>query len=153
MPKSAKFDESRLAEGCKAVLAQKKPKLAKIAREFGVSRTTLSDRVKKARSPTKPAKSLKNALEPYQEKALTDWIVQMCSWNLPPTAQLIEAWANQALARTGHDNQVSKMWAYPCPSVTPTPLLVVGAPPVTVKNPSPSLFPSSQLISYITYPP
>ena len=37
----------------------------------------------------------------------------MHSWNLPPTAGLIQAWANHAIARTGQpDRQVSKMWAY-----------------------------------------
>jgi hypothetical protein len=113
MPKYSDFDESRLAEACKAVLSQKKPKIAKIAREFGVSRTTLSDRVKKARSPITPTKSLKNVLQPHQEKALINWIVQMHSWNLPPTAGVIQAWANRALARAGQpDRQVGKNWAY-----------------------------------------
>ena len=112
MTRSFKFDESRIIEACKAVLAQRNSKIAQIAREFGVSRTTLTDRVKKARSPTTPTESRKYALAGYQEKALTTWIAKMCSWNLPPTAGLIEAWANRALARAGKDGQVSKMWAY-----------------------------------------
>jgi transposase-like protein len=91
MPKSSDFDESRLAEACTAVLSQKKSNIAKIAREFDVSRTTLSDRVKKARSRKKPTKSLKNALQPHQEKALINWITQMHSWNLPTTAAIIQA--------------------------------------------------------------
>jgi hypothetical protein len=34
-------------------------------------------------------------------------------WNLPPTASIIEAWANQAIARAGHpEKRVSKMWPY-----------------------------------------
>jgi carboxylesterase type B len=37
----------------------------------------------------------------------------MRDWNLPPTAKVIEAWANRALARAGKpDHQVSRMWAY-----------------------------------------
>lgn len=37
----------------------------------------------------------------------------MKNWNLPPTASIIEAWANQALARAGHpEKRVSKMWPY-----------------------------------------
>ncbi|KAJ5358431.1 transposase [Penicillium cataractarum] len=99
MPKNAEFDESRIAEACKAVLLQKKPKIAKIAREFGVSRTTLSDRVKKAKSPTTPPKSQKNVLDQSQEKALVNWIVQMHGWNLPPTPTI-------------PDRQVSKNWPY-----------------------------------------
>jgi transposase-like protein len=112
MPKNADFDESRLQEACKAVLAQKRPKIAQIAREFGVSRTTLSTRVKKARSPFTTPESAKNALTAYQEKALTAWIANMRDWNLPPTAKMIEAWANQTLARAGKDRQVGKNWAY-----------------------------------------
>lgn len=113
MPKDLDFDESRMAEACKAVLSQKKPKIAKIARQFGVSRTTLNDRVKKAKSPITPTKSLKNLLEPHQEKALVNWIVQMHNWNLPPTASVVGAWANRALARAGQpDRQVGKNWPY-----------------------------------------
>jgi hypothetical protein len=113
MPKSLEFDADRLAEACKAVLAQKKPNIAKIAREFGVSRTSLTSRVKKAKTPTTPTQSACKALLPFQEKALVNWIVKMYSWNLPPTAGLIQAWANHTLARAGQpDRQVSKMWAY-----------------------------------------
>jgi hypothetical protein len=36
MPKSPNFDESRMAEAFAAAIAQKKPNLSKIAREFGV---------------------------------------------------------------------------------------------------------------------
>jgi hypothetical protein len=113
MPKSSDFDESRMAEACKVALSQKKPNIAKIAREFGVPRITLGRRVKSARSPITSTKSLKNALQPYQEKALVNWIVKMHSWNLPPTAAVIQAWANRALTRAGQpDRQVGKNWAY-----------------------------------------
>ena len=37
----------------------------------------------------------------------------MKNWNLPLTASIIEAWANQALARAGYpEKRVSKMWPY-----------------------------------------
>ena len=97
MTKSVDFDKSRIAEACSLVLAQKKPNIAKNARELGVSRTTLADRVKKAKLPPTPTTPLKNALSPHQEKALTNWIVRMYCWNLPPTAGVIQAWANRAL--------------------------------------------------------
>ena len=101
-----------MAEAFAAAMAIKRPNLAKIAREFSVSYPTLVSRVKKAKSPTTTTKSKKLALQPYQEKALTNWIVQMHAWNLPPTAGLIQAWANRALERAGQERQVSKMWAY-----------------------------------------
>jgi hypothetical protein len=64
-----------------------------------ISYATLTSRVKNAKSPTKPTKSKENALQPYQEKALTNWIVKMGGWNLPPPASIIQAWANRALER------------------------------------------------------
>jgi hypothetical protein len=79
MPKSLEFDADRLAEACKAALAQKKPNIAKIAREFGVSRTSLTSRVKKAKTPATPTPSACKALLPFQEKALVNWIVKMYS--------------------------------------------------------------------------
>jgi hypothetical protein len=76
-----------------------------------VSRTALADRVKKAQSPFSITESRKNALTLYREKALIAWIVS--DWNLQPTAKLIEAWANQALARANAERQqVGKNWVY-----------------------------------------
>ena len=105
MPKSSDFDESLLANACSVVLSQAKPNIAKIAREFGVSRKTLTRRVELAKSPITPTKSLKNLLEPYQEKALVSWIVKMHSWNLPPTPAVVGVWANRALARSGQPDR------------------------------------------------
>jgi len=113
MPKSPEFNEARLNEAFATATAQKKPNIAKIARQFNVSCTTLRSRLKKAKTPTTPTLTKKNLLQPYQEKALINWIVQMRNWNLPPTPAIIEAWANQALARAGYPNKrVSKMWPY-----------------------------------------
>ena len=95
------------------VLSQKKPNFTKIAREFGVDRKTLTRRVEMAKSPATPTKSLKNILEPHQEKALINWIVQMHNWNLPPTLAIVGAWANRVLARSRPpDRQVGKNWPY-----------------------------------------
>ena len=95
------------------VLSQRKPNITKIAREFGIDRKTLTRRVEMAKSPITPTKSLKNILEPHQEKALVNWIVQMHGWNLPPTAAVVGAWANRVLARSGQpDRQVGKNWGY-----------------------------------------
>jgi transposase len=94
-------------------LKKKKKNIAKIAREFNVSPTTLRSRLKKAKTPATPTPSKRNALKPYQEKVLTNWIIQMRNWALPPTASLIQSWANQAVARAGQPGkQVSKIWAY-----------------------------------------
>ncbi|KAJ5238497.1 transcriptional regulator family: Centromere protein B DNA-binding region [Penicillium chermesinum] len=104
MSKSSNFSEDQMPK--------KKPNISKIAREFDVSRETLNSRIKKAKSSPTPKDSHRNNLRAFQEKALINWIVKMHSWNLPPTAAVIEAWANQALSRAGQEKQVSKMWAY-----------------------------------------
>ncbi|OKO94271.1 hypothetical protein PENSUB_11538 [Penicillium subrubescens] len=70
MPKSADFDEIRMAKAFAAVMSQKKPNIAKTAREFGVTYSTLAARVKKAKSPIIPKESNRSTLRLYQEKAL-----------------------------------------------------------------------------------
>ena len=70
MPKTSKIDESRIIEACDAAQAEEKPNITKIAREYGVPRTTLYDRVKKGTPTWKP---INKALEDYQEKALIRW--------------------------------------------------------------------------------
>ncbi|KAJ5226532.1 hypothetical protein N7468_007757 [Penicillium chermesinum] len=60
MPKTPGFDVSRMPETSKAVLSEKKLKIAKTAREFGVFHSTLADRIKKAKSPTTPTKCWEN---------------------------------------------------------------------------------------------
>lgn len=113
MPQSPEYNKALLDEAVATAQHRKDANIAKIAREFKVSPTSLRSRLKKAKSPATPTTSHRNALQPYQEKALITWIQKMVSWNLPPTASIIEEWANQALARAGHpERQVSKMWPY-----------------------------------------
>ncbi|KAJ5224938.1 hypothetical protein N7468_006163 [Penicillium chermesinum] len=91
MPKSSNFSEDRMAKAVAFAIAEKKPNISKIAREFDVSRETLNSRIKKAKSSPTPKDSHRNNLRAFQEKALINWIVKMHSWNLPPTAAVIEA--------------------------------------------------------------
>ena len=110
MPKTSKINESRIIEACDAAQAEEKPNITKIAREYGVPRTTLYDRVKKGTPTWKP---INKAFEDYQEKPLIYWATCMRDWNMPVTPNLLQAWANRALVRAGKPNQqVSKMWAY-----------------------------------------
>jgi hypothetical protein len=70
MPKSPEFNETRLLEAIATIRAQKKPNIAKIAREFNLSYTTLRSRLKKVETPAILTTLNKNLLQPYQEKAL-----------------------------------------------------------------------------------
>jgi hypothetical protein len=113
MPKTSNFDESCMIEACKAAQAEEKPNIALIAREYGVPRRTLQNRVRKGSQPRTARKPVNKALEGYQEEALIHRITFMCDINMPVTPRLLEEWANQALKRAGKpDQQVSKMWAY-----------------------------------------
>jgi hypothetical protein len=80
-----------MAKAFAAVMSQKKPNIAKTAREFNVAYSTLAARVKKAKSPMIPKESNRNTLRLYQEKALVKWITKMQGWNLPPTPAVIQA--------------------------------------------------------------
>jgi hypothetical protein len=131
MPKSPDFNESRLLEAIATAKKQKRPNIAKIAREFNVPDSTLRTRLKKPKIPATPTTTNKNLLQPYQEKALINWIVQMRKWNIPPTPAVIAAWANQTLARAGSDKRVSKMWPYRFESRVPADL---GLAPVKQKT-------------------
>jgi hypothetical protein len=112
MPKSTKFDESCMAKACEAAQAQKKPNIAKIAREYGVPYTTLYERVKNNHQPRTACKPVNKTLQRYQEEALIQWIIKMQGWNMPVTPSLLEEYANQSLQRAGESRRVSKMWVY-----------------------------------------
>jgi transposase-like protein len=72
MPKSPDFNESQMSKAFTTAITEKKPNIAKIARQFNVSPTTLRSRLKKAKTLVTPTPSKKNALQPYQETALTN---------------------------------------------------------------------------------
>ena len=113
MPKTSNFDESRMIEACEAAQAKEKPNIALIAREYGVPRRTLQNRVRKGSQPRTARKPVNKALDGYQEEALIRWIAFMRDINMPVTPRILEEWANRALKRAGKPDQlVSKMWAY-----------------------------------------
>jgi hypothetical protein len=112
MPKTAESDESRMIEACEAARREKKPNITKIAREFGVNRRNLQNRVKKGMQARTARKPVNKVLDRAQEEALMRWICQLNDWNMPPKPRLIEAWANRSLARAGKPDRVSKMWVY-----------------------------------------
>ena len=105
MPKSADFDEVRMAKAFAVAISQKKPNIAKIAREFDVNYATLTSRIKKAKSSVILKESRKYTLRVYQERALIKWIEKMQGWNLPPTPAIIQSWANRALARSAQPDR------------------------------------------------
>ena len=103
--------EDRLCNALCAYRERRKPKIAPLAREFGVSYQQLKGRVhgRKSRSTrTGPNKALDEA----QEQALISWIGILDDATVPPTPQDIESCANEMLARSGSSRRVGKNWAY-----------------------------------------
>ncbi|CEJ62459.1 hypothetical protein PMG11_10956 [Penicillium brasilianum] len=101
MPKSTKSTDILMQEALTAAQAEEKPDVSKIAREFGVNRRTLANRVKNRHRAHNAYTPVNKALEPYQEEALIHWIRHMKDSNMPITPLLVAAWANRALARAG----------------------------------------------------
>lgn len=111
MPKNSNEMEDRFSVALRVYHERKKPKLAPLAREFGVSYQQLRGRVRgrKYRSVRSgPNKALDNA----QEQALIAWIGILDDANILPTLQDIESCANEILARNGSDRRVGRNWAY-----------------------------------------
>ncbi|GFF58603.1 hypothetical protein IFM51744_09613 [Aspergillus udagawae] len=109
MPKYSDFIKSDLCKAFEAAQAQEKPNISKIAREYGVNRATLCDRVNKSKQPQKPRIAANKALKEYQEKALIQWIIFMRDHNMPVTPSHVEVYANQSLQHTGESRQVGKI--------------------------------------------
>jgi transposase-like protein len=91
MPKTAESDESRMIKAYEAARREKNPNITKIAREFGVNRRNLQNRVKKGMQAHTAQKPVNKVLDTAQEEALTRWICQLNNWNMPLKPRLIEA--------------------------------------------------------------
>ncbi|KAI3222258.1 transcriptional regulator family: Centromere protein B, DNA-binding region [Penicillium roqueforti] len=131
MPKAPKIDESRVIEACEAAQHEKKPNLAKIAREYDIPYEILRGRVRRGRQARNAYIPKNKALDEYQEKALVQWITRMRDLYLPVTPEMLTEWANRALVRAGLNYEVSKMWAYRFEKRLP-PHLILG--PVTQRT-------------------
>ncbi|THC88081.1 hypothetical protein EYZ11_012472 [Aspergillus tanneri] len=77
MPRSTGELEKRVLEACKAASKEKKPNLAKIAREYGVLYNTLRGHVYQGKQARNAHTPQNKALDKYQEKALVQWIASM----------------------------------------------------------------------------
>jgi transposase-like protein len=77
VPKAPKIDESRVLEACEAAQCEKKPNLAKIAREHDVSYEILRGRIRRGQQARSARIPKDKALDEYQEKALVQWIIRM----------------------------------------------------------------------------
>ena len=111
MPENSKETEDRLSVALRVYHERKEPKIAPLAREFGVSYQQLRGRVRGRKSRSErsgPNKALDNA----QEQALIAWIGILDDANISPTPKDSESCANEILARNGSDRRVGKNWAY-----------------------------------------
>ena len=113
MPKRTETEVSRMNEACEYAQSLKKPNLSQIAREFGVPYKTLYNRIVKGHRPATEQKPVNKVLNEYQEKGLTHWVKTLDASFIPPTASLIEQFANDILARSDTpERTVGKDWVY-----------------------------------------
>jgi hypothetical protein len=91
--------EKRLQAACEAAKAQKKAKVAPLARQFDVPVSRLRARLNGRQSRTQHPITTKR-LDDSQEAALIRWIERLDSLHVPPTASMVEASANAMIRRT-----------------------------------------------------
>jgi transposase-like protein len=88
-----------------------KPKLAAIARQYGVDRNTLRRRINGSKSRNQRDGPNK-ALEPDQEKAVILWIDTLDAAYSPPSASQIRSCAQQIVRRYDPSRTLGKNWGY-----------------------------------------
>lgn len=88
-----------------------KPNVAKLARDFGVSRDRLRRRIHGRQSNSDRAKATRT-LNLVQEKALTGWIQTLDSAHISITPKMVQDAANTILKNAGEDRVVGHNWAY-----------------------------------------
>lgn len=96
MPDSYETIESRILEACASIEGQKKPNIARLAREFDVPMQRLRNRLNGRQSRStrcQPNKGLSEA----QERAVIQWIRHLDSFQLSPTASMVTNCANTIL--------------------------------------------------------
>jgi IS5 family transposase len=82
--------------------------LSELALKYGVPRTTLGDRLRGGLS-MRQAKAGKQALLPYQEKALVKWVAQMEATGFPPRLDLFKAVAAELAKKRAEDEGDPKL--------------------------------------------
>ena len=112
MPKSSENSDERVNEAYEAARLEKKPNIAKIAREYGVPYRTLHGRLNDQRKPRTARIPTNKALNQYQEAALIKWLTYMRDIHLPVTITLLQEWANLTIQRVDPKRYIDRSWAY-----------------------------------------
>ena len=111
--------EDRISKALQAYHDRDKPKIAPLAREFGVSYSQLFGRVH-GRTSRSARPGPNKALDKSQEQALMDWVALLDDANASLTAQEVEATANEILSRSGTDDALAKTWHIASSHASPT---------------------------------
>lgn len=105
MSNSIENIEDRIQEAIKLYHQSTKPNVAKLARDFGISRDRLRGRIHGRQSNSDRAKATRS-LNSIQEKALTSWIQRLDNVYISPTPEMVEAAVNTILKKAGEDRIV-----------------------------------------------
>jgi hypothetical protein len=108
MSRKTPISEDIFQDALSTYRASKKPNIAAIARQFGISRHTLYGRIQ-GRRDRNSAAAPNRKLNPIQEKTLINWILSLNRAFLNPYPELIQDNANRLL---GADQELGRNWVY-----------------------------------------
>jgi len=100
-----------LAQACwnEATAANQNPSITKIARQHGIPKSTLTDRIN-----GRKAASVRNQhfqrLSPEEEAAICGWILRLQAWGWPPRVEQVRSIAAELLVKKGNDKPVGINW-------------------------------------------
>jgi transposase len=108
MPQKTPISEDIFQDALSTYHASKKPNIAAIARQFGISRHTLYGRIQ-GRRDRNSAAAPNRKLNPIQEKTLINWILSLNRAFIYPYPELIQDNANRLLKS---DQELGHNWVY-----------------------------------------
>jgi hypothetical protein len=84
--------------------------IAELARKYGVSRSTLDDRIKRGVVPRAEANQAMQRLSPGEEQALVLWICQLQNWGWPAKVYQVRGMAQELLQAKGDTKELGIHW-------------------------------------------
>lgn len=113
MPSPYKVTEARVTKACEAARGQRKPNITALAREYDVPYTRLRSRFKGVSSRL-ARESTNKRLNSAQETAVIQWMRQVDSLYVSPTANMIAQCANQVVAASSDASprRLDRNWVY-----------------------------------------
>jgi hypothetical protein len=92
-----------------ASAANENPSKAKLARQYGIPKSTLTDRINDRKTAAARNQHFQR-LSPEEEAAIRDWILRLQAWGWPPRVEQVRSIAKELLIKKGDDKPVGVNW-------------------------------------------